>query len=263
MTAEHPKTNQQREDPDPTRALELLWDVRAAGRRGPRQTLKLRQIVAAATAIVDAEGFDALSMRQVATRLGVGVASLYTYVPSREVLLALILDAAIGEGELPHTYPGTWREKLEAWARADWQDYRNHPWALRLAGVRPLTGPNMLAYLESALSVLADTPLTELEKVAVVESLDGYIRGQAYRASVEDSDARTGEDASVDSWNAAQDSFLEQHADLERYPVFLRAAMAGGFGDAEATFEFGLARLLDGVANLVAQRAGSADGVET
>ena len=54
----------------------------APGERRPGYTRD--QIVAAAIAIADAEGYEAVSMRRLATELGAGTMTLYHYVrPSR------------------------------------------------------------------------------------------------------------------------------------------------------------------------------------
>ena len=58
-------------------------------------------MVDAGVAIADADGLDALSMRKVASRLGVGAMSLYTYVPGRSELMELMIDPVYAELELP------------------------------------------------------------------------------------------------------------------------------------------------------------------
>ncbi|PSK95429.1 TetR family transcriptional regulator [Murinocardiopsis flavida] len=238
-------------EPDPTRALELLWSGRLPKpARGPDRGLTLVQITTAAAATAEADGLDALSMRKVAARLGVGVASLYTYVPGRSALLALMLDTFIADAPLPHTVPGTWRAQIEVWARADWASFRSRPWLLRLATVRPLLGPNLLRWYESALRVLARTPLTTAERVAAVETIDGYVHGSA-RAAVDSA----GADA---AWEAAHVRFVNSVVDFDQYPLWAEAAVGGHLGDHEAHFEFGLRRILDGIEAHIERSAGPA-----
>lgn len=201
-------------------------------------------IVAAAIDLVEAEGLAALSMRQVASKLGVGTASLYTYLPGKAELAALMLDAVAAKGTLPHERPGDWRAKLAAWARDDWAAYRESPWILDLAAIGTLPGPNMLRWLDSALRALEGTGLPEAEKLAVIESTDGYVRGLA----AQHRRAAGGTAASkVERRNAALRNFV----DFSRYPALLRALQAGAEPYAADQFEFGLQRLLDGVATLI------------
>lgn len=241
-------------EPDPTRALELLWSGRLPKpARGPDRGLSLAQITAAATEAAAADGLDALSMRKVAARLGVGVASLYTYVPGRSVLLALMLDEFIGESPLPHTLPGSWRAQVEGWARADWAAFRSRPWLLHLATIRPLMGPNLMRWYESAMQTLASTPLSTAERIAVVETIDGFVHGSA-RAAV-------GSATSVgDVWDDAQRRFLQDTIDFRRYPLWAEAAEGGHLGDHETHFEFGLRRILDGIESLVESRGADPAG---
>ena len=71
------------------------------------------EITAAAVAIADREGLDAVSMRRVAAELGTGAASLYRYLDTREDLLDLMTDAVTGEFSLvPPT--GDWAADLVA-----------------------------------------------------------------------------------------------------------------------------------------------------
>src|SRR5215472_10392704 len=61
--------------------------TRAARRR--RDPISKEAIVAAAIRLMDAEGFDALSMRRIADELDTGAASLYWHVGSKDGLLDL------------------------------------------------------------------------------------------------------------------------------------------------------------------------------
>lgn len=239
---------------EPWRAMELLWGEREPPRRGPRPTLTVERIVAVAVEVADAEGVAALSMRRVADRLGVGTASLYTYVPGKDELLALMQDAMIGEDDLPHTRPGTWRDKLAAWAREDWEAYRNHPWVIQLVSARHLSGPNSLAWVESALRSLDGTGLTANEMVAAVKCVDAYVRGQA-REAISEAESHRPVGDSGESWAAAEDRFLTERVDLRPYPTLLRAAGSGDLPDAVASFEPGLQWLLDGIEALIERRA--------
>lgn len=101
--------------------------------RGRPATLSLDRIVAAAVEVADelsrTEGLDALSMRSIATRLGVGTMSLYRYVPGKSELLDLMLDHVVDFPEEAAQPDGrTWREILTADARYHWRLCLDHPW---------------------------------------------------------------------------------------------------------------------------------------
>src|SRR5919199_3069026 len=81
-----------------------IWTRPEPGQRKPRFTRE--QLAAAALAIADEEGLDAVTMRRVADALGAGTMTLYHYVQSKDELLILMADAMMGEllvpdGEMP------------------------------------------------------------------------------------------------------------------------------------------------------------------
>ncbi|HEY6666407.1 MAG TPA: helix-turn-helix domain-containing protein, partial [Propionibacteriaceae bacterium] len=97
-------TEQQPGTPEGRRVVELLWaPTQQPPGRGPKPRLSLADVVAAGVAIADEEGLTALSMRKVASRLGVGAMSLYTYVPGRSELIELMIDRVYGEHQVPDT----------------------------------------------------------------------------------------------------------------------------------------------------------------
>src|SRR5688500_15419831 len=105
--------------------LALLWGSQTnAGRSG----LTLKAIINAAIELADAEGVDALSMRNVAVRLGVGAMSLYTHVPGKTELIELMFDSAYGQlyesVESPSQQPGDWRDALRFIAKQNWELYQ-------------------------------------------------------------------------------------------------------------------------------------------
>ena len=62
-------------------------------RRGPRPRLDLDAVVDAAIALADEQGLAAVTMRALAARLRVSAMTLYGYVPGKDELVDLMLDA--------------------------------------------------------------------------------------------------------------------------------------------------------------------------
>ena len=137
-------------------SIELAWGLRRDGARGPRRGLTLDAIVAAGIEVAASDGVGALSMARIATQLGVGTMSLYRYVASKDELLTLMVDSALGP---PPTLPGVggWRAGLTAWSDGLRDAYRRHPWGLRVPISAPPLGPNNVAWLDRALEALAET----------------------------------------------------------------------------------------------------------
>ena len=249
---------------DPARSLPLLWRDQKRPTRGPRPGLTVDRIVAAAVELADAEGLAALSMRRVAERLGVGTMSLYTYVPGKAELLDVMLDTVLGEVARPDG-TGGWRAGLELRAREDWALFHRHPWMLQISPSRALLGPNETELFEAALRVVDGIGLGGPEMVLVVSLVADYTRGAADLAvGAAEAERRTG--ISDEQWWAAREPLFDKYFDPSRYPTVVRVAAAGAFeqpaGDAAYTvaqaqesFEFGLARVLDGIETFVRARS--------
>ncbi|MGP4016674.1 TetR/AcrR family transcriptional regulator C-terminal domain-containing protein [Saccharopolyspora sp. 5N708] len=95
--------------------------------------------------------------------------------------------------------------------------------------------------------MLADTGLSEPEKLAVIETLDGFVRGAAW-TSVD-------RDAGDAGWAAKRDAALAELVNFDDYPALARALLAGAVPSAPDTFELSLQRVLDGIAALIDARA--------
>jgi AcrR family transcriptional regulator len=126
-----PEQPEQPGKPVPPEAPELIWLRPERTGRGPRPAHSRDSIAAAAIVIADAEGLDAVSMRRVAAALGAGTMSLYNYVPKKEHLLDLMLDAASGEYRLPPEPSGDVRADLARLAHEQLAIFRRHPWSGR------------------------------------------------------------------------------------------------------------------------------------
>ena len=248
---------------DPARSMALLWRTGAESgpRPGPRAGLDVDRVVAAAVRLADAEGLGALSMRRVAAELGVGTMTLYTHVPGKGELVDLMLDGVLGElypdGEVP---AGGWRDRLETVARANWQLFLRHPWAVHVATGRPPLGPGLMRKYELELRAVDGLGLDEVEMDLLVSLVNGFVRGSVGGVH-ERSDAERATGTTEQQWWAATEPFLARVFDAERYPTAARVGPVAGEElqtayAPERTFEFGLARLLDGIGVLVGGRSG-------
>ncbi|MGW4463960.1 TetR/AcrR family transcriptional regulator [Micromonospora sp. NPDC004704] len=234
---------------DPARSMALLW--RGPEKPAPRSGLTVDRIVDTAIELADAEGLAALSMRKLAERLGVGVMSLYTYVPSKAELVDVMLDAVLGRMDRPDEGDLDWRTRLEHIARENLTTYQRHPWMLEVAVQRPPMGPHLIAKYDYELRALSGIGLTEVEMDSVLTLLLGYVAGAA-RGTVEAAQVERRTGMTDEQWWAAQAPLLEQVLDPDRYPVASAVGSAAGEAnqgayDPNGAFEFGLERVLDGI----------------
>lgn len=146
------------------RSGDVIWmrhGHAGGGRPAQRST---EEITAAAMAIADRDGLDALSMRAVAAALGTGAASLYRYIDSREDLLDLMTDAAGAEYRFAEP-TGDWLADLVGIGQQARLIMRRHPWLAALVITRPVLGPNGLDLLERVLGLLAPCPASLAAKL--------------------------------------------------------------------------------------------------
>jgi AcrR family transcriptional regulator len=224
---------------------ELLWrepDVRDPARR----PLSRARIVVAAVAIADAEGLDAVSMPRLARTLATAPMSLYRHVPHKDALVDLMLDAAIGPPPVAPDASGRWRDQLAEWARANLQVFRLHPWTLPLVSGARRMGPNECAWGESALRVIVNAGIAASTQGWVLQLVNAYVRGAAVPVADRAPDLDVIERAG-------------RGGELPLLVALLREPPAAS-SDADAVFEFGLARVLDGVEADLGRRAARTNG---
>ena len=141
-------------------------------------------IAAAALAIADAEGFQAVSMRRVAQELGVGTMSLYYYAKSKAELVAAMDEALMAEVLIP-SLPEDWREALAAIAHRTRDVFVRHPWVLSSMQSAP-PGENAMRHMEQCLAALAETSMTREEKLTLLALVDDFVFGYTLRETTDD-----------------------------------------------------------------------------
>jgi AcrR family transcriptional regulator len=233
----------------------LLWGMREPARRGRKPSLTVADITRAAVELADAEGLAAVSMAKVAERLGNATMALYRYVKSKDDLLLLMADAAIGPAAaLPEGLE--WRAALTLWAEGVRAVFHRRPWAVQIAISGPPMGPNNLSWFEGALGALGGTGLREDEKVGVVMGLLTYMHGEL-RMSL---DLSAGFERDPDAFGRQYGLALASVIEPLRFPALSKVIAAGVFDlddlayAEEADGRFGLNLYLDGVAAFIERK---------
>ena len=76
--------------------------------RSPKAPITVDRILDAAFQLVEAEGFDALTMRRIAAALETGPASLYAHVRNKAALDDLLIGELCAKVTLPAPDPANW-----------------------------------------------------------------------------------------------------------------------------------------------------------
>jgi AcrR family transcriptional regulator len=240
-------------------AVPLVWTQPAPPAR--HRSLGRDEIVAAAIALADAHGPDALTMKAVAGRLGPFTPmALYRYVQSKDGLLDLMLDAAIGTVPLPDRPGPDWRADLRAVATRTREMIKRHPWYASLVHTRPPVGPNAMRRTEFMLAVLAGRGSAVSAAMTFAALIDRHVFGAGLQEAQE---ARFNVAQGIDSTEKLLDAITSLHEVAAAHDLPLLASWLArpATGPADEQFDLGLTFLLDGIAARLppdAHRAGSA-----
>lgn len=234
---------------DPARTVALLWRHHTAAgtgpRRGPRPALTVDAVVRAGTAVADAQGWEALTMRRLAAELGVGAMTLYHYVPGKDELLDLMLDAAYLAMDRTDTTGRGWRARLVAVAAENRALFGAHPWAAQVTTTRPPLGPGQMTKYEHELRALDGLGLDDLDTDAALAHLLAFVADHArHRLAAAPGDDR-------DWWDRAGPA-LAAVLDPADFPTAARIGTAvgeagGSAADPDRAWAFGLEVVLDGL----------------
>lgn len=128
--------------------------TRSTGRG--KERLSRDAVAAAAIALVDAEGLDALTIRRLATDLGVTPMALYWHFKDKDALLDGIVEAMLGEVRLPDeaSPAAAWDARLRELLAALLDVLAAHPAAADLVKGRFLQNEPGRVITEQVLSLL-------------------------------------------------------------------------------------------------------------
>jgi AcrR family transcriptional regulator len=204
------------------------------------------QIVFAAIAIADREGPEAVTMRRIGRDLRVSPMALYWHVASKEDLQALMVDQVEGEIEIPAP-SGDWRADLTTTAGRYRETLLRHGWMTRFLGLRRSLGPNELPHVEHSLAALDHLGLTIRQAFNILMAVETYYLGFALREQQELGAERAHGQMKPAEIRTGILREAERLRANDLYPHVATLFEEGGFLTRDERFEFGLARLLDGI----------------
>jgi DNA-binding transcriptional regulator YhcF (GntR family) len=233
--------------------------MRCPGRPSPTRgsALTTREIVDAAVGIADADGLPFVTMRRVADVLGVSTMALYRHVPNKADLTLRMADAVFAGARLPEIPVANWRSRLEAAAHMFWAVFGRHPWAAEVFSIsRPQVMPSVLPLAEWSLGTLRAMGLPTDDMMCAHINLFAHVRGLAL-ARLTEGQAERDTGMSADDWMRQHDRGLRNQLSSPGYPGFGQVIHDQFDFYLDTVFEYGLQRLLDGIA--VRHRAISQD----
>jgi AcrR family transcriptional regulator len=177
-------------------------------------------------------------MQKVAERLGVTKMALYRYVSSKDELIAIAVERAVGDPPTTPTTDGDWRARTHRWAGELRQVWQAHPWLPGATLGARMIGPREIGWSEAAARALEGSGLQGAALRTTISLLFAHSRS-ALALDV----------AGTQYWNVGAEPGAELRerlrAEAHRFPLI----SAAGTGDADHDpWLIGLELILDGIA---------------
>jgi len=148
--------------------------------RRSTRSLTLDQIVDAAMELLERDGLGAVTIRAVAERLGVGAMTLYTYVGTKEGLLAAIASRHLESV----AFPGPdlpWRERIVGTFRVVHDLFAANPELAGIAASQSIDEIGAFRGAEVVLGALREAGLSDQRAIEAFDALASYLTGFALR----------------------------------------------------------------------------------
>jgi AcrR family transcriptional regulator len=204
--------------------------------RRPRGSLTPQAILDAAEAVA-ADGFDALTIRAVAARLGAVPMALYNHFATKDQLVDALLDRVLSRFE-PEPATDDWGEDLRRFARAHRRLLVRHPWAVAPLFTQPNPGLSSVRIGEFALHILRRGGFSDARAVAAFSGIIALNYGW--------SSFTTARDRAPDSPGHGVGAMLAALPRSE-YPLTVEVAGEMGAYGSDDHYEFVLDRFLSGL----------------
>jgi AcrR family transcriptional regulator len=143
---------------------------------GPRPRFSHDELLDEALGILAVDGPDGLSLRRLASRVGVTARALYGYFESKDTL-----EAALVERVMPAPPPldpdQPWHEQLRTYVMRIHDAFVDQPGAARLFAARSARSTAMDRVREYLLTLLVDGGLSHRDAIAALGTLSRYLMG--------------------------------------------------------------------------------------
>jgi len=207
----------------------------------PKEPLNSDRILAAAVALADEVGVEAMTIRRLATALDTKPMSIYHHVPNKDAILDGMVDRVFREIELPPA-DEEWRSAIRVRCVSAREVLRKHPWATPMMESRLNPGMETLRHHDAVLGCFRSAGFSVEMTAHAYSLIDSYVYGFAL------SEANIPFDTEGDIADVA-DAILEPlPVDLFPHLVELTTehVLKPGYSYL-AEFEYGLDLILDGL----------------
>jgi AcrR family transcriptional regulator len=223
---------------------------KSEARRGPsggtKKPITVEAVIAAAFAIVGKEGYQALTMRRVATALETGPSSLYAHVVNKEDLDELLIGHLCAAIDLPDPDPATWRQQIISVCTQLRDQYLRYPGISRAAFALAPSNLDTLRVTEGMLAILLAAGIDPQAAAWATDSLTLYINAYSLEISLVNQQRGHRDDG----WVVSRGELLRRFAALpDTFPHTKRYAAELTAGTGHDRFDFTVGLMIDGLAH--------------
>jgi AcrR family transcriptional regulator len=217
-------------------------------RRGPsggrKQPITVEAIISTAFGIVEQEGYEALTMRRLATALETGPSSLYAHVVNKEDLDELLIGRLCAQIRLPEPDPARWRQQIISVCTQLRDQYLRYPGISQAAFAAAPSNLDTLRVSEGMLAILLAGGIDPQAAAWAIDSLTLYVNANSLEVSL----ARRRLSRSDDDWVVGRGELLRRFAALPAtFPQTKRYAAELTAGTVEDRFDFTIGLMVDGL----------------
>jgi TetR/AcrR family tetracycline transcriptional repressor len=201
------------------------------------------EVLEGALALLNKEGLDALTMRRLATLLGVRAGAIYWHFADKQALIDAMIEVMLA-GLLEPTLTGSWEEQIAELTRRMAAAMLRVRDGARLATLALRPGPSSLQLSEAMMQIIGQSGRSQRETLWTAAVIGYYVLGYV-------TDVQATEAAKARGLMSVVRGFKKSITRAE-YPLIhsigdtLIEQMLGG-RDMEARFEFGLQIVLRGL----------------
>ncbi len=215
----------------------------AAEQAHRKPPITVARITDAALEVVAAEGYDALTMRSVASVLNTGPASLYAHVVNKGDIDELIIGRLCAELELPEPDPATWREQILDVCAQIRDQYLKFPGISRAALAMAPTNLDVLKVNETMLAILLAGGIEPQTAAWAIDALLLYVSAYALELSL----VTLRQAHHDDDWVVSRDELIGRFTALpvDQFPQTRLHAAELTSGTGHERFDFTLSLIVD------------------
>lgn len=216
-----------------------------------RQRLAAQTVIDAALALADTEGLEAVTIRRLATRLGVTPMAIYWHVRNKDELLDGIAARLLEDVRLPDEAGPGWQDQARAVLGRLLAVLRDHPAAAPLIATRTISTEHGLRLTEELLDILRRGGFSPAE---ATQAGRHALSTLANLVSSEPGPVTRNEPPAQQEAREQARAYLEA-LPPDRYPRLVEAArpLAEGI-DPDTYFAFGLDLLMAGIEAMAARK---------